>query len=73
MSSADARLEAAQSLLSEADIRPARVIAAGHEREIAAVKTPAHHAAALAGLAPAIKRLGFRYVALDLDTDSERA
>lgn len=65
-SAGDLRAAAAERLLRERGIPGARVSAAGHEDEIAAVVAPARCAARIAELAPEVKALGFRYVALDL-------
>ncbi len=62
----DARVDAAVRLLRERGLPTARVRAAGREGEIAAIEAPAAHAPALAALAPELRALGFRYVALDL-------
>ncbi len=66
MNEADARIAAVERLLRERGIEGARVRAAGHNAEIAAVEAPVAAAGALTALAPEIKALGFRYVALDL-------
>ncbi|MBI4544626.1 MAG: hypothetical protein HY703_05505 [Gemmatimonadetes bacterium] len=63
---ADHRVEAVERLLRDRGLEGVRVTAAGHEREIAALETAAPHLAKLARLAPEIKALGFRYVAVDL-------
>lgn len=60
------RIAAANRLLEAEGLMGARVRAAGHEREIAAVSAPHTDAERIAALVPEIKRLGFRYVALDL-------
>ncbi|HEV2149190.1 MAG TPA: hypothetical protein VGR37_17415 [Longimicrobiaceae bacterium] len=67
----DERIARAAELLAERGI-PGRVSVEGHESEIAAVQVPADVWDRLAGkegarLAEALKRLGFRYVALDLE------
>ncbi|HEX6940711.1 MAG TPA: hypothetical protein VF158_14945 [Longimicrobiales bacterium] len=71
MSGTDPRTGAVERLLRERGIEGAAVCAAGHEGEIAAVAAPLTRAAALAALAPEIKALGFRYVALDLTAVGE--
>jgi uncharacterized protein len=53
-------------LLQERGITGVQPSVAGNRREIAALAAPTHLAATLADLAPAIKTLGFQYVALDL-------
>lgn len=62
---ADRRAAAAERLLSEHGVRASRVDAAGHRGEIAAVSAPVRELERLRGLAPEIKALGFKYVALD--------
>jgi PP-loop superfamily ATP-utilizing enzyme len=68
---ADERLARAGAVLAERGI-PGRVSVEGHESEIAAVQVPAAAWDRVAGeegagLADDLKRLGFRYVALDLE------
>lgn len=60
-----ARLEAVRRLLHSAGLAGVAVTAAGHRSEIAAVVAPASDLARLQELAPAVKALGFRYVALE--------
>ncbi|HET9984820.1 MAG TPA: hypothetical protein VFQ38_14580 [Longimicrobiales bacterium] len=62
----DPRLAAAEEVLRREGVVGARVSAAGHQREIAVVEVEADALARLAELAPEIKALGFRYVAIDL-------
>lgn len=69
----DPRAEAAERLLARHGVTGARVEAEGHQQEIAAVRAPHRHAKRLAELAPEIKALGFRYVALDLRIDEDTA
>src|SRR5690606_17593630 len=57
----DPRVREAERLLAERGVAGARVGVAGHQREIAAIVAPP------VGLAPAIRALGFRYVALELE------
>jgi len=64
---ADARVAAAERLLAEHGLAGVRVRTAGHEREVAAIAAPPSALARLAELAPAIRSLGFRYVALELE------
>lgn len=63
----DPRVEAAERLLAEQGLSGARVRVAGHEREVAAVVAPPDTFARLVELAPAIRALGFRYIALELE------
>lgn len=66
MSDRDARVLAAEAILAREGL-PARVSATGHAGDVAAVTVPAAHLARLAELAPELKALGFRYVAIDLE------
>jgi hypothetical protein len=59
------RLDAAQAILAREGI-PALVTIAGHARDVAAVSAAPEHLARLAELAPEVKALGFRYLALEL-------
>lgn len=63
---ADARLTAARALLADEGLAGARAECAGHTQDILAVEGDASLAGRLRGLAPALKDLGFRYVALEL-------
>jgi PP-loop superfamily ATP-utilizing enzyme len=63
----DTREVAAERLLAEHGLAGVRVRTAGHEREVAAIAAPPSALARLAELAPAIRALGFRYVALELE------
>ncbi len=63
----DPRVRAAERLLAERGVTGARVSVAGHERDIAAVVAPPETFARLVELAPAIRALGFRYIALELE------
>lgn len=63
------RLARVQRLLDEAGLSGATVDVAGHASEIAAVTAPVSQVARLRELAPAVKALGFRYVALELGAD----
>ncbi|HEX7050293.1 MAG TPA: hypothetical protein VF188_08845 [Longimicrobiales bacterium] len=65
-SGGDARAAAAERLLRDRGVIGARVSVAGHEREIAAIAAPPSEMARLAVLAPELKALGFRYIALEL-------
>jgi hypothetical protein len=60
------RLEQARRMLESAGVAGATVEAAGHESDIAAIVAPVTQLPRLQELAPALKALGFRYVALDL-------
>jgi PP-loop superfamily ATP-utilizing enzyme len=76
--SADERICAAERVLADAGIHGARVEIEGHEREIAAVRVPESAWARMLGpdgaaIAGAVKRAGFRYVALDLAPADEPA
>jgi PP-loop superfamily ATP-utilizing enzyme len=67
----DPRLHRAHEVLRNAGLRGARVAAAGHEKEIAAISAPADELdGLLAGDADSViqelRKLGFRYVAVDL-------
>ena len=63
----------ATRLLREAGIE-AKVTAAGQQNDIAAVQAPAGQLERIAAHAPAIRALGFRYVALELRAgEPERA
>jgi hypothetical protein len=66
----DERTQAVEALLLREGIEGARVSVAGGAGEIAALSVAHHHAARLTALAPAIKALGFKYVALDLAAGS---
>lgn len=66
----DERIRAVEALLSREGIEDAHVSVAGGAGEVAALSVTYHHAARLAALAPAIKALGFKYVALDLAAGS---
>lgn len=61
-----ARLEAARRVLLREGIE-GRVRAVGVEGEIAAVTGPSRLRARLARVAPELRAMGFRYVALDLE------
>lgn len=68
----------AEGLLAEVGITGGRVTAEGQESEIAALRVPAACHEWLLGpqgrrLAERIRALGFRYVALDLEPDSDVA
>lgn len=63
----DPRVREAERLLAERGVAGARVGVAGHQREVAAIVAPPASFALLVELAPAIRALGFRYVALELE------
>ena len=63
----DPRVREAERLLAERGVTGARVGVAGQEREIAAVMAPPDTFARLVELAPEIRALGFRYIALELE------
>ncbi len=65
---AEPRLAEARRVLAEAGI-DAPIRATGTEGEIATVTGPPGLREPLAGLAPALQALGFRYVALELDNE----
>ena len=76
--SADARIAAAEQALADAGVYGATVSIEGHEREIAALRVPDGDWARMLGpdgiaIADAVKRAGFRYVALDLAPAGEPA
>lgn len=76
--SADPRMAAAERALADAGVHGATVSVEGHEREIAAVRVPDGAWARMLGpggaaIADAVKRAGFRYVALDLAPADEPA
>jgi hypothetical protein len=63
---ADPRVEAVAALLRREGIDGARVGVAGHRGEIAALEVPPDALPRLAELAPEVKAIGFRYVAVDM-------
>ena len=66
MATPQERVAAAESLLSDHGLPDARVTAAGHEEEIAAIRTDPRNFARLQELSAGLKSLGFRYVAIDI-------
>jgi hypothetical protein len=60
------RLASLEALLDRACVAHTGVRAAGLEGEIAVIDAPVTEVAALATLAPEIRRLGFRYTTIDL-------
>jgi glutathione synthase/RimK-type ligase-like ATP-grasp enzyme len=62
----DERAARAQALLRRHGLHDAVVSTAGAAAEVAAIQAPPETAATLRRLAPALRALGFRYVALDL-------
>lgn len=76
--SADARIAAAEHALAGAGVFGATVEIEGHEREIAAIRVSDADWERMMGpdgpsIADAVKRAGFRYVALDLAPADESA
>jgi len=76
--SADARIAAAERALADAGVFAATVEIEGHEREIAAIRVSDTDWERMMGpdgpsIADAVKRAGFRYVALDLAPANEPA
>lgn len=72
--SVDERIREAARVLADHGVPGAEVTAEGHEAEIAAVRVPDDSWDRLLGddgvrIAAAVKRVGFRYVALDLAGD----
>ena len=65
MSPADARIAAIEAILAREGIAGHATVA-GHAGDVAALAVGTEHLARLAELAPEIKALGFRYVALEL-------
>jgi hypothetical protein len=63
----DTRLEMAAALLVREGLSGLDVEVLGHEGDVLAVAAPASAQPALAVLAPRLKELGFRYIALDLE------
>ena len=51
----------------------ARVSAAGHEKEIAALRADVGALGAIAAQAPALRALGFRYVAIEIGSAQREA
>lgn len=66
MTEPDTRIGAAEAILAREGL-PGKVSVAGHAGDVAAVIVPPEHLARLAELAPELKALGFRYVAIDLE------
>lgn len=62
----DDRVRAVEEVLARAGI-PGSVTVVGHAADVAALTVAPDHLPRLAELAPEIKRLGFRYVAIDLE------
>ena len=73
MTGSDDRAVRAELLLREHGIPGSRVTATGAVGEIAAIRAPAADPVDLARLAPAIRALGFRFIALDPPTNDEDA
>jgi PP-loop superfamily ATP-utilizing enzyme len=73
---ADPRVARAIRVLVEHGVGGAEVSVEGHEREIAAVRVPDGEWERLLGdegvrIAAAVKEVGFRYVALDLEIEAD--
>ena len=73
---ADPRIAQTVRVLVEHGVGGADVSVEGHEREIAAVRVPGGGWERLLGdegarIAAAVKQVGFRYVALDLEIDAD--
>ncbi len=68
MNGADSRVAAAEAILAREGI-PGRVSVTGHAADVAAVSVALDYLPRLAELAPELKGLGFRYVAIDLEAD----
>jgi hypothetical protein len=67
----DLRLVRAERMLHELGIAAA-VTLAGHEDDVIAIQADFSKLNELRALAPELKELGFRYVALELDTEELR-
>jgi PP-loop superfamily ATP-utilizing enzyme len=73
----DPRVAQAVRVLVEHGVGGAEVSIEGHEREIAAVRVPGGEWERLLGdegarIAAAVKQVGFRFVALDLEIEADR-
>ncbi len=66
------RVRAVEEILAREGIS-GQVQIVGHAADVAALTVALEHAPRLAELAPEIKRLGFRYVAMDLEAGSPPA
>ena len=64
----DLRVVRAERLLTDHGL-PAAVSVTGHADDVLAVQAPFTHLIELRSLAPKLKELGFRYVALELNTE----
>ncbi len=65
MSEADTRIVALEAILAREGI-VGHASVAGHVGDVAALAVASEHLARLAELAPEMKALGFRYVAIEL-------
>ncbi len=65
MSDVDARLRAVEAILAREGI-VGTASAVGHARDVASLAVSPEHLPRLAEVAPEIKAVGFRYVALEL-------
>ena len=68
---ADVRIVRAERMLLAHGI-DAAVSVAGHEDDVIAIQADISKLSELRALAPELKELGFRYVALELDTEELR-
>ena len=66
----DPRISRAAALLAEHGLAP-RVSVAGQAADILAIDAAFTNLTELRDLAPALKALGFRYVALELNTENQ--
>lgn len=67
----DLRLVRAERMLLDHGLN-ALVSVAGHENDVIAIHADLSRLAELRALAPQLKALGFRYVALELDTEERK-
>ncbi len=72
MSTPDARLAAVEAILAREGIA-GRASAAGFADDVAALLVAPEALARLAELAPEIKALGFRYVAIELEPEADES
>jgi len=70
VSGADTRIAAVEAILEREGIA-GHASVAGHVDDVAALAVGPEHLARLAELAPEIKALGFRYVAIELEGDGQ--
>jgi hypothetical protein len=67
----DLRLARAQRILASVGLAT-RVSVTGHADDVLSVQAPIAQLRGLQALAPGLKRLGFRYVALELAPEEQR-